>query len=261
MPKHCFTIHQNPSTVKEFWRPGQMAGAGDAITYLSTAWDDSQHHDPVVIRPTAADTDIYAAILAGHSGTPCDHEVGGCGVSSPYGGGLENFPRFLEDWNPEILLFRGSLVSLTYAVQSTGLWGNGPYYRPPVRDWEVDQRFDQPGTRIHLDLNGDGKALERVTIGKPFRVRDGGYVVRVRGRTAPRVVFEPVAKAPSCVMANARVSAESGSMMVPASPSRRASLLPSFPAPMTGTPEASASRNTTPNPSPVLGMTNASARR
>ncbi len=103
------------------WQPSALIG--DAITFLSTNWNDAAHQDPVVIRPTTADTDIYAAIMAGHSGTPCDHEVPGCGVSSPYGGGLENFPRFLEDWNPEILMFRGSLVSLTFAQQATGLWG------------------------------------------------------------------------------------------------------------------------------------------
>ena len=117
---------------------------GDAITFLSTVWDDADHQAATQIRPIAADTEIYAALMAGHSGTPCDHEVPPCGITSPYGGGLENFPRFLEDWNPEILMFRGSLVSLTFSQQSTGLWGNGPYYRPPVRDWEFDQRFDQP---------------------------------------------------------------------------------------------------------------------
>ena len=117
---------------------------GDAITFLSTVWDDADHQVATQIRPTAADTDIYAAILAGHSGTPCDHEVAGCGFTSPYGGGLENFPRFLEDWNPEILLFRGSLVSLTFSQQSLGLWGNGPYYSPPVRDWQFDMRFNDP---------------------------------------------------------------------------------------------------------------------
>ena len=124
------------------WYPSALVG--DAITFLSTVWDDADHQAATQIRPVAADTDIYAALMAGHSGTPCDHEVAGCGVTSPYGGGLENFPRFLEDWNPEILLFRGSLVSLTFSQQSTGLWGNGPYYSPPVRDWEFDMRFDQP---------------------------------------------------------------------------------------------------------------------
>ena len=124
------------------WYPSALVG--DAITFLSTVWDDDDHQTEDQIRPTAANTDIYAAILAGHSGTPCDHEVAGCGITSPYGGGLENFPRFLEDWNPEILMFRGSLVSLTFSQQSTGLWGNGPYYRPPIRDWEFDQRFSLP---------------------------------------------------------------------------------------------------------------------
>jgi hypothetical protein len=124
------------------WYPSALVG--DAITFLSGAWNDAGHQAATQIRPTAADTDIYAAILAGHSGTPCDHEVAGCGVSSPYGGGLENFPRFLENWNPEILMFRGSLVSLTYSQQAIGLWGNGPYYSPPVRDWKFDMRFEQP---------------------------------------------------------------------------------------------------------------------
>ena len=124
------------------WYPSALVG--DAITFLSTVWDDADHQAAAQIRPIAADTEIYAAIMAGHSGTPCDHEVAPCGITSPYGGGLENFPRFLEDWNPEILMFRGSLVSLTFSQQSTGLWGNGPYYSPPVRDWEFDQRFDQP---------------------------------------------------------------------------------------------------------------------
>ncbi len=126
----------------DVWYPSALVG--DAITFLSEDWKDDEHQDPVQIRPIAMDTDVYAAILAGHSGTPCDHEEAGCGIASPYGGGLENFPRFLEDWNPEILLYRGSLVSLTFSQQATGLWGNGPYYRPPVRDWEFDTRFDDP---------------------------------------------------------------------------------------------------------------------
>jgi hypothetical protein len=124
------------------WYPSALVG--DALTLLSSNWDDAAHQAVATISPDAVDTDIYAAILAGHSGTPCDHEVSPCGITSPYGGGLENFPRFLEDWNPPILKFRGSLVSLTFSQQATGLWGNGPYYSPPVRDWEFDMRFDLP---------------------------------------------------------------------------------------------------------------------
>ena len=45
------------------WQPSALVS--DAITFLSTVWDDAAHQDPVQIRPVAADTDIYAAIMAG----------------------------------------------------------------------------------------------------------------------------------------------------------------------------------------------------
>ena len=125
----------------DVWYPSALVG--DALTFLSTAWDDSQHLNPTVVKPNAANTTVYSAVLAGHSGTPCDHEEPGCGVTSPYGGGLENFPRFLERWTGRSLTFRGSLVSLSFAQQATGLWG-GAYYSPPIRDWEFDTRFDDP---------------------------------------------------------------------------------------------------------------------
>ena len=123
------------------WQPTALAG--DAITFLSNAWNDAQHQNPTVIKPNASSTTVWAAVLAGHSGTPCDHEAPGCGASSPYGGGLENFPRFLERWSSRTLTYRGSLVSLHFAQQATGLWGGG-YYSPPSRDWEFDTRFEDP---------------------------------------------------------------------------------------------------------------------
>ncbi len=139
---------QHPLYVQGHYNVGvwqASALAGDAITFLSTAWNDGGHLNATQIRPSAANTNVYAAILAGHSGTPCDHEVAPCASSVPYGGGLENFPRFLENWSGgRRLLYRGSLVSLHFSQQATGLWGNGPYYRPPTRDWEFDTRFDDP---------------------------------------------------------------------------------------------------------------------
>ncbi len=124
------------------WYPSSLIG--DGLTFLSTVWNDANHQNAVVVQPAAADTDIYAAVMAGSSATPCDHEVAGCGVTSPYGGGLENFPRFLEGWGGQTLLFRGSLVSLIASQQSTGAWGCCVYYSPPIRDWKFDTRFDLP---------------------------------------------------------------------------------------------------------------------
>ena len=80
------------------WYPSALVG--DAVTFLSTVWDDADHQAATQIRPTAADTDIYAALMAGHSGTPCDHEVAPCGITSPYGGGLENFPPLPRGLEP-----------------------------------------------------------------------------------------------------------------------------------------------------------------
>jgi len=125
-----------------FWQPSALVG--DAITFLSGSWSDAAHLAATQIRPGASATTVYAAVLAGHSGTPCDHEDTGCGTTSPYGGGLENFPRFLESWSGVTLFYRGSLVSLHFSQQGSGLWNNGPYYRPPGRDWAFDLRFEDP---------------------------------------------------------------------------------------------------------------------
>ena len=128
------------------WKPSALVG--DAITILSTAWVDSDNLAQVAPENDALETEIWAAILAGHSATPCDHEVGCCGGTSPYGGGIENFPRFLEDWSPsggvkQTVIYRGSLVSLDVAQRAVGDW-NGSYYDPPNRDWQFDTRFEDP---------------------------------------------------------------------------------------------------------------------
>ena len=131
------------------WQPAALVG--DNITFQSTVWDDNDpkhqnngagHTWPTSFSKTnAAHTTINAAVMAGHTLTPCDHEV--CG-NQPYGGGLENFPRFVETWGSgRTLTYRGSLVSLYEAQISTGTWG-GHYYSPPARDWWFDIRFRDP---------------------------------------------------------------------------------------------------------------------
>ncbi len=125
------------------WNPAAVVG--DAIMILSNAWTDAAHRIVPFPMTNAANTSVYAAILAGHSPTPCDHENVGCagGYTDFYGGGIENFPRFLENWGGRTLLYRGSLVSLHYSEYAVGTW-NGTYYSPPVRDWQFDTRFRDP---------------------------------------------------------------------------------------------------------------------
>ncbi|HSM16832.1 MAG TPA: hypothetical protein VK845_07530 [Gemmatimonadales bacterium] len=139
------------------WKPSALAG--DAITMLSNAWNDAQHqcttYNPAALTPAtvcggfvqrpAAATQVWAAVLAGHTPTPCDHELPGCpgGYADFYGGGVENFPRFLENWSGVTLTYRGSLVSLHFSAKAAGTW-NGTYYTPPTRDWRFETRFHDP---------------------------------------------------------------------------------------------------------------------
>lgn len=139
------------------WRPAALMA--DAITFLSnpatlamagcvaatTGWCDMMQASGTQRIPRA--TTVNAAILAGHSPTSCDWQRAGCGTPV-YGGGLENFPRFLENWGGVTFTYTGSLVSLFTNQYSHGLWGNttngGAYYSAPTRAWQFDINFRFP---------------------------------------------------------------------------------------------------------------------
>lgn len=65
-----------------------------------------------------------------------------------YGGGLENYPRFFESWEPggqaQSLTYAGSFVSLGIPRYEVGLFrGRGSIvYDPPVRNWDYDASFN-----------------------------------------------------------------------------------------------------------------------
>jgi hypothetical protein len=148
------------------WQPAALAG--DALTFLSNnwaegvnagdpnrwnaAWDPNQNR--AFAPRAAAATAVFAAVAAGHSATPCDWQAAaGCVVpvwppptgNGNYGGGLENFPRFLENWGGRTFTYRGSLVSLfesRYAGRRRWNWQG--YYSPPNRDWQFEARFQDP---------------------------------------------------------------------------------------------------------------------
>ena len=151
------------------WRPAALMG--DGMTFLSnppnaamsaaaavpaatrcgasgvTGWCDNQQGGTSSVMRNSRGSTVAAAILAGHSPTTCDWQRAGC--SSPaYGGGLENFPRFLEQWGGVTFTYTGSLVSLFFSQYSHGLWGNttngGAYYGAPTRNWQFDTNFRFP---------------------------------------------------------------------------------------------------------------------
>jgi hypothetical protein len=107
---------------------------GDAITVLSANWSDANSALGLSSR-TAADTTVNAAFLAGIVQT-----TNLAGVKR-YSGGVENFPRFLENWTGRTFTYNGSMVSMFQSRLATNFWGNTTYYNPPRREWAFDQNF------------------------------------------------------------------------------------------------------------------------
>lgn len=109
----------------------------DAITFLSNNWDPSLSTADYRYRnatKTVANLSFITGDLA-PSGTN-------------YGGGLENLPRFLEDWNGTEFKFTGSMIEMWRSRQATGTWryinGWHPYYSAPTRNWNFDTDLTDP---------------------------------------------------------------------------------------------------------------------
>jgi len=125
-----------------------VALASDAVTILSTNWtsttdtNSKSQHDDLSYR-TANSTTVNAAIMTGNVET-IDPTTG-----TQYSGGLENFPRFLENWSGKTLTYGGSLTCLWQSQRATGQWVNGsPVYSAPNRSWSynMDPNNMPPGT-------------------------------------------------------------------------------------------------------------------
>ena len=112
---------------------------GDAITILSANWSDTLSVASGLLsgRP-ATDTTVNAAILAGIV------ETGG----GNYSGGVENFPRFLENWSGHTFTYNGSMVVMFPSVFARAPWqptgSTIGVYNAPVRDWAFDTNFRDP---------------------------------------------------------------------------------------------------------------------
>jgi hypothetical protein len=107
----------------------------DAITFLSKAWVDGSTASGQTSEPNAAPTTVNAALLTGVVPTSPGH----------YSGGMENFPRFLENWgSANTNTYNGSMVKMFPSLYATGVWGQDNVYSPPARNWAYDANFDDP---------------------------------------------------------------------------------------------------------------------
>jgi len=112
----------------------------DAVNILSNSWLDSKSGTV----PAATSTTVNAGIISGivPSG------------SGYYSGGVENFPRFLENWSGKTLTYYGSMLELYGSQQNIGHWGAPNVYSPPNRAWYFDVNFlskPPPGVLASFD--------------------------------------------------------------------------------------------------------------
>lgn len=120
----------NPLSVN--WNDSSSAG---------DLWQDSDAYNNLNHR-LADDTIFNAAVLSGTDST--GGAEGDAGQDSgSYNGGLENYPRFHENWSGDTFLYRGSFVSLDAPQTVNGGWQyGGNRYTAPTRDWDYDQDFN-----------------------------------------------------------------------------------------------------------------------
>ncbi|WP_288481214.1 hypothetical protein [uncultured Deinococcus sp.] len=106
----------------------------DAINVTSTAALSSMPLEVDQV-PVASETTVNAAFLSGVDDTPST------GTNrSGYNGGLENYPRFHENWAGKNFNYQGSFVSLGNSLHTDGQQSKARY-SPPNRNWGFDESF------------------------------------------------------------------------------------------------------------------------
>lgn len=118
----------------------------DVINILSNNWNfsnDASLSTGALSSRVPTDTTVQAAFLSGTDTTGGVEGSGGQGGA--YNGGLENYPRFHEDWSGagKKFTYVGSFVSLGKPKFSSGTWVYGsPQYTAPTRAWTYDTMFN-----------------------------------------------------------------------------------------------------------------------
>jgi len=110
---------------------------GDAITVQSGSWSDAYNSGTGLSSRPAANTTVNAAFLAGIVQTT--NTAG----TKKYSGGVENFPRFLENWSSRTFTYNGSMVVMFPSRFATKFWvaPGSTVYNAPNRRWAFDSNF------------------------------------------------------------------------------------------------------------------------
>ena len=137
------------------WVP--LLVAGDAVTLLSDSWDDNNHRYNDVFVPVTGlctvdtvPTTYTLSILAGHVETS----------NSKAGGGINNFPRFLECWKGIDTIIHGSLVIGYRSIYQHEPWDDD-VYQAPIRKWHYDNNLSNPANQPPGSPSFFVQAIER----------------------------------------------------------------------------------------------------
>jgi hypothetical protein len=142
--------------------------AADAITILSVNWNDvNSFSAPFNAGARKGATTYIRAGVVGGKEIPFNKpswDTTAIDGSQDFGtdGGVHNFMRYLENWNGTTLFYEGSIVSMFYARQATGLFNSGGNnYSPPTRGYSFDVNFLNPTllpprTPMFRDINTTG---------------------------------------------------------------------------------------------------------
>jgi hypothetical protein len=122
------------------YTPQPCAVMADAVTILSNKWTNANSFNGLTSR-VASNTTVNTALLSG---------IVTSGAGFTFSGGVENFPRMLENWTGKYLTYYGSMVELFNSMQATAVYKEpGTYYEIPYRQWYFNVAFystPPPGT-------------------------------------------------------------------------------------------------------------------
>ena len=164
LPSDGLTVaSQNPVYIQGDYNTqgGEPSSAvfADAVTILSNNWNDS-HSNSSLSGRQATDTTVNTAIVAGF--IPSGWTNPNNNAQYGYSGGLNNFPRFLEDWSSDTFTYNGSMIELFTSKIAIGEWDTGNIYSPPHRVWDFDSKFVNSPPPGSLDAVAIGRgALAR----------------------------------------------------------------------------------------------------
>ena len=132
---------------------------GDALTMLSNNWNDvNSFSSPYRLNFRSAVTTTYRfAVIAGKG--PSFPQPAGTAADFGTDGGVHNFLRYLENWGGQTIYYRGSIDSLYFNRQATGVFKCcATVYSPPTRGYNFDTEFLTPAllpprTPLFRDIN------------------------------------------------------------------------------------------------------------